>query len=116
MASDFAKAGRYNWFRGQLQEWEPASTLERALKRGELHENLLADLNRFHTWCKREPELKHLCEPENIDAFYAIRQHFGFPTAYIDFSTKPAQTGIDMASKNRIAETGMPGIGDLHSG
>lgn len=94
-ATQLKQDGQYNWFRGQLREWEPGSSLERRL-----HENPNAKiqfeekLNRFLVWVKAQPALAYLAEPEHVDALFAVLQHYGFPTLYIDFTTEPAVAGF----------------------
>lgn len=95
LAETWRKDGKYNWFRGQLQAWEPASTIERKvgndLNKRQEHEKLI---NRFVSWAKKRPELAYLAEERNMDALYAILQHYGVPTCYIDFSTEPTVAGF----------------------
>lgn len=95
LALKFKKEGRYDWFRGQLQSnWKPSSSLERALARGESHEALTVRLERFIAWARHEPSLRYLTEASNQDQLFAVLQHYGFPTCYIDFSTDPGVAGF----------------------
>lgn len=94
MALQFKKEGRYDWFRGQLQaDWVPSSSKERTMG-CEPQELLEQRLMRFLGWAKTEPSLKYLAASENVDQLFAVLQHYGFPTCYIDFSTEPAIAGF----------------------
>ncbi|MEY4593147.1 MAG: hypothetical protein RIR18_2042, partial [Pseudomonadota bacterium] len=95
LALQFKQEGRYNWFRGQLQaDWAPASSMERAILRGESQALLEKRLQRFIAWASTEPSLCYLTNPENQDQLFAVLQHYGFPTSYIDFSTEPGIAGF----------------------
>lgn len=95
LALRFKNEGKYDWFRGQLQaDWEPKSSLERAIENGENQEQLEKRLMRFLAWAKTEPSLSYLAESENCDQLFAVLQHYGFPTSYIDFSTDPGIAGF----------------------
>ncbi|MFC0668559.1 FRG domain-containing protein [Azotobacter chroococcum] len=106
LATRLKAEGRYNWFRGQLREWNPASSLERKLLHDpEAKPNLDAKLNRFLKWVQAYPALAYLAAPENIDALFAVLQHYGFPTTYIDFTTEPAVAGF-FASDTQVQPEG----------
>ena len=95
LALKLREAGQYNWFRGQLQaSWMPSSSLERALDRGESHEILQQRILRFQHWAESEPSLKYLADAANRDQLFAVLQHYGVPTCYIDFSTDPGIAGF----------------------
>lgn len=95
LALRLKKEGRYDWFRGQLQaDWVPASSMERAIARGESLEHLQQRLMRFVGWASTEPSLSYLADPANRDQLFAVLQHYGFPTCYIDFSTEPGIAGF----------------------
>lgn len=95
LALRFKSEGRYDWFRGQLQaNWVPASSLERAIQRGESQEFLEQRLMRFVDWASTEPALSYLAIPANYDQLFAVLQHYGFPTCYIDFTTEPGIAGF----------------------
>jgi hypothetical protein len=95
VATELKRNGQYDWFRGQLREWNPASSLER-----KLHQNpdaqieINAKLNRFFTWAQAYPALAYLLQEENIDALVAVLQHYGVATSYIDFTTEPSIAGF----------------------
>ncbi|MFM0642596.1 FRG domain-containing protein [Paraburkholderia metrosideri] len=95
LALRFKQEGQYDWFRGQVQaKWKPSSSMERAIDRGEKHEFLMQRLMRFLGWAKTVPSLSYLTDPVNRDQAFAILQHYGFPTAYIDFTTEPGIAGF----------------------
>lgn len=95
LALSFKKEGRYDWFRGQLQaDWAPTSSMERAIKGGESQLILNQRLGRFVEWASTEPTLSYLADPANRDQLFAVLQHYGFPTCYIDFSTEPGIAGF----------------------
>lgn len=95
LALRFKKEGRYDWFRGQLQaDWKPKSSMERAIERGESPELLEQRLARFIRWASNEPSLNYLADPANCDQLFAVLQHYGFPTCYVDFSTEPGIAGF----------------------
>ena len=95
LAEDLKRQGKYNWFRGQERaDWLPSSSLERRLKGDSNIEELDEEVFRFLDWAKRIPELAYLEDPSNEHALYAILQHYGYPTTYIDFTTEPSVAGF----------------------
>jgi hypothetical protein len=95
LAESLKAKGRYDWFRGQLRAWTPSSSLERALNgRSDVKQQLDAKLSRFLSWAVNQPSLAYLALEENVDSLFAVLQHYGFPTSYIDFSTEPAIAGF----------------------
>lgn len=95
LATNLKQEGKYNWFRGQLREWEPASSLERKLNDNPDTKKLLdAKLNRFIAWIEAQPALAYLADVKNEDALFAVLQHYGFPTCHIDFTTDAAVAGF----------------------
>jgi hypothetical protein len=95
LARKLKQAGEYDWFRGQVRDWDPVSTLERKVGNDPVKlEDYQARLGRFFQWVSEQEGLSHLAEPENMDSIFAIMQHYGFPTNYIDFSTDPSIAGF----------------------
>ena len=92
LAQTYKVEGRYDWFRGQTQGWPPLSSARRLRDRkdSEALEKARNRLILFHAWLQTDHTLGYLAEDENIDQFYAIAQHYGIPTNYIDFTTEPA--------------------------
>lgn len=85
IAKELKNSGRTYWFRGQAKEWTLQSSLNR------LHQIdrdlVMKKLERYVNWVKCTPGLEYLAE--NEDAVFAIAQHYGIPTTFIDFTTKP---------------------------
>ncbi|MGX9777089.1 FRG domain-containing protein [Janthinobacterium aestuarii] len=95
LAEDLKQQGEYNWFRGQVRaDWLPSSSVERKLKGSSNSKDLYDDLSRFLHWASKIPELAYLNEASNAHSLFAIRQHYGYPTKYIDFTTDPSVAGF----------------------
>ncbi|MCT7310089.1 FRG domain-containing protein [Ralstonia sp. CHL-2022] len=95
IATQLQQDGKYDWFRGQVQEWPPCSSLERRIRDApEIKSQLDKKLERFIAWAKAQIDLEYLANPNNVDALFAVLQHYGFPTSYIDFSTDPCVAGF----------------------
>ena len=102
MALRFKSEGRYDWFRGQLSaEWAPQSSMERAIEGGQSQDFLEQRLERFLGWARTESSLNYLAEPVNRDQLFAVLQHYGFPTTYIDFSTDPGVAAFFASDYNK---------------
>jgi hypothetical protein len=84
LASEFKDAGKYNLFRGQGKNWNVVPSAGRlSEKRMPATEEVLKRLYYFF-------ETNGLTKyTSNIDWFFAVAQHYGLPTNYIDFSTSP---------------------------
>ena len=91
LAYCFQEEGRYDWFRGQVQIWPPISSLQRMyLDQGREFEKLYHKrLEMFCYWLSNTPQLCHLLDQENWHELFAVLQHYGIPTHYIDFTTDP---------------------------
>jgi hypothetical protein len=77
--------GKYDWFRGQFQNWPVCPT---ALRLTEAQrEEALNKLARFEHWIRATKGLESLLE--SPDMFFAVAQHYGLPTNYVDFTTSP---------------------------
>ncbi len=95
LASNLKHQGKYNWFRGQLQaNWEPSTSLQRRRKAGLDLSDINKDIGRFLDWARLVPELAYLEDITNEHSLFAIRQHYGYPTNYIDFTTDPSVAGF----------------------
>jgi FRG domain len=88
--------GHYNWFRGQVRDKPPVSSLYRVFASGdsEKKEKALSRIKMFFDWVGQIPELRFLQEPGYVHDIFAIMQHYGIPTHYIDFTTDPAVAGF----------------------
>ena len=75
----FKEEGKYNWFRGQVIDYVPHSSLFRHQKPEEYKQ---ADFRYmlFVNWLEGIPELKYLLDPKNVHELEAIMQHYGIPT------------------------------------
>jgi hypothetical protein len=92
----FKAEGRYNWFRGQTQGWPPISSLRR-LEEEEDAKKLFMHKRRvlmFYQWLEKIPAMRYLREPARMHDMFAIMQHYGIQTHYIDFSTDPGVAGF----------------------
>src|SRR5438874_12453667 len=80
--------GLYNWFRGQVQDWPTVSSHYRVQASGDAkkQEKSARRVKMFSYWVGKIPELQYLRAPEYVNDFYAILQHYGIPTNYIDFT------------------------------
>lgn len=95
--------GRYNWFRGQTHPWPIVSTLGRLSE--EQREKARKKMGRFYEWVKATPALEPIAD-EN--SFFAVAQHYGIPTNYIDFTTDPGIAAF-FATQGQIPEGGKYG-------
>lgn len=88
--------GHYNWFRGQVQDWPPVSSLYRLQTGGDSEKELMwkRRMVRFMEWADEIPELQYVKEPEHGDALVAIMQHYGIATSFVDFTTDPGVAGF----------------------
>lgn len=92
---------RYDLFRGQVRsEWLPHTALMRLQQHDpSAWENIHKPrFFRFYNWLKNTPGLSEISE--NKDALYAIAQHYGLPTHYLDFTTDPAVAGFFAGDSN----------------
>jgi hypothetical protein len=96
LGHELKEKGDYNWFRGQVQEWPPVSSLFRIQTIGDSENEVRVyrRIDMFSNWAKNIRELQYLLEPEHIHDFCAILQHYGIPTHYIDFTTDPGVAGF----------------------
>jgi hypothetical protein len=94
VASQLKARGDYDRFRGQLQDWPLCPS---ALRIDEAQRSVtLEKLGRFEHWIRSTQGLDSLLAP---DAFFAVAQHYGIPTNYIDFTTNAQIAGF-FASDN----------------
>ena len=109
LADKLKAEGRYNWFRGQVKDWPPVSSLHRSQssKDPEKEEKSARRISMFYGWINEIPELRYLHEPERIHDFFAIMQHYGIPTHYIDFTTDPGVAGFFAADTGTPPTEGM---------
>lgn len=94
LAEEFRRQGTYDWFRGQVEPWPPHTSLMRLYEqRGPAQvEHVKAKLGRFKDFLRSHRELWEIAEDRN--ALFAVAQHYGIPTNYLDFTTEPAIAGF----------------------
>jgi hypothetical protein len=92
LASKFKEDGRYDWFRGQRKEWPPYPTAVRLhlAQDAQVLERNIRRIEMFCDWAGGMAELQYLLETGKVHDLYAILQHYGVATNYLDFSTDPA--------------------------
>jgi hypothetical protein len=96
LANRLKAEGTYDWFRGQTKEWPPHTT---ALRLKISRNTNALDRNKerismFCKWLEVLEELRYLLNPASVHALFAILQHYGFATSYLDFTTDPAVAGF----------------------
>ena len=106
LASELKAEGRYDWFRGQRQNWPLTPSLYR-------HSQQQQQLDReriltFARWLQVTPGLREIAT--NPNAVLAVAQHYGIPTTFIDFTTEPRIAGF-FASTNISKEHESEGNG-----
>jgi hypothetical protein len=108
LAEGFRASGRYDWFRGQRREWPPhSSRLRVRLKRDdEATEAARKRLLMLASWALRIPELQYLVSDAHVHDFFAVAQHYGLPTDYIDFTASPAVAGFFAAEARDGSDDG----------
>ena len=91
LADALRQSGKYDWFRGQKNNWPLRSSyarLDKGKQTGANPENETNEkLKRFHSWICSTPGLEDI--RSHRDAIWAVAQHYGLPTNYIDFTIEP---------------------------
>lgn len=90
LAEKFKEEKRYDWFRGQTQDWPLISSLIRIGEKG--YDDAVAKLGRFEAWVKSTPGLEEIASIP--DVVMAIAQHYGIPTTFVDFTLEPRIAGF----------------------
>lgn len=100
-AEEFKRQGTYDLFRGQSGTWPLVSSLNRLDELA--REAAVKRSFGFIDWVKRTPGVEQLAaEP---DAVWAVGQHYGLRSNFIDFTTEPEVAGF-FASSDEEAEAG----------
>jgi len=73
-------------FRGQARDWRPLRTSLARLDEND-REEAKNELRRFEGWVKGISALNEIAS--DVDATFAVAQHYGLPTNYMDFTTEP---------------------------
>lgn len=90
LANQFKEEGYADLFRGQTKCWPLMSSLAR--KKDNEREKEKAKLERFAEWIHSQGIIG---DPNtNYHSFFAIAQHYGIATNYIDFTTDPEVAGF----------------------
>lgn len=85
LAKKFKDSGVYNLFRGQALNWNVKSSISRLSTKK--RNDGIEKLERLHYFLQtHEPLMKYVSD---IDWLYAVAQHYGLPTTYIDFTESP---------------------------
>lgn len=98
LAYKLKNSGNYDLFRGQaLAEWKPHTTFVRLALANqnnwdEVYENYRERFKRFLLWLENTSGLEDISESE--EATFAVAQHYGLETDYLDFTTDPAIAGF----------------------
>lgn len=102
LAENFKLSGKYNLFRGQAQNWKVQSTIGRLSEKS--HKEAVEKLIRLYKFFETESTLKKYVN--DIDWFFAVAQHYGIPTSYIDFTSNVeiATYFATNSKSNRVAE------------
>jgi FRG domain len=104
-ANELKASKRRLWFRGQRKDWPVKSTFMRIPR--EQHESTMRRINRFEAWVKETPGLEQLAA--DLDSVYAVAQHYGLPTNFVDFTTSAeiaayfATEGADVSPPGEMA-------------
>ncbi|WP_131537574.1 FRG domain-containing protein [Pedobacter nototheniae] len=101
LAEKWQAEGKYDLFRGQAKNWEVVSSLHRI---PEKDFQLAQDsIMQFYYFVSENKILqKHL---DQVDELFAIAQHYGMPTNYIDFTSEPRIAGY-FATHSKSNEPG----------
>lgn len=101
LAKKFQKSGKYNLFRGQALNWEVKPTAGRLSdKKIEKSKN---QLERIFLFFNQDKTLKKYCK--EVDSYFAIAQHYGIPTNYIDF-TESVEVAFYFATNSKSNKLG----------
>jgi FRG domain len=90
LALEMKQAGKYDWFRGQIEKWPLKSSSVRLSE--DQRKTLLEKFSRFIAWVKITPGLEYLAN--HADSAIAVAQHYGLPTNFVDFTTSPQVAGF----------------------
>jgi len=86
IASEGRQEGRWDLFRGQSNsDWEITSSAERLSEPGRL--DAVNRVKRFVGWAQGVEGMSEYLS--DLDSMFAIAQHYGLPTFFIDFSDDP---------------------------
>ncbi|HET8573963.1 MAG TPA: FRG domain-containing protein [Edaphocola sp.] len=101
LAIEFKKTGKYRLFRGQARNWEVIPTIGRILDKN--LKEVTQQLERLYMFFETTPHLNKYVS--DIDWFFAVAQHYGIPTNYIDF-TSNIDTAFFFATNSKSNKVG----------
>lgn len=111
LATKFKEEGRYKYFRGHADAtWKVISTYWRKNFSDEQRLDYRKSLVRFFDFCKKHHSLAYLLQAEYADHSFAIMQHYGMPTNYVDFTRDPAIAGFFATDGDEIRQGQTTGI------
>ncbi len=105
LAKKFSDSGKYNLFRGQAQNWNVTPSSARLSK--EDFEEGIEKLKRLYSFFETSENL--IKYQSNIDWFFAVAQHYGLPTNYIDF-TRNYKVATYFATNSKSNEIGKESV------
>src|SRR5689334_18292569 len=86
LATRLKAEGKYDLFRGQTcAQWKVQPSLMRVSK--DQQAATLEKLRRFDYWTQTTPGVETL--GQDVDAMLAVAQHYGLPTALLDWTPNP---------------------------
>lgn len=101
LAKKFQKSGKYNLFRGQARNWEVKPTAGRLPDKK--FEKSKEQIERIFLFFNQDKTLKKYCK--EVDSYFAIAQHYGIPTNYIDF-TESVEVAFFFATHSKSNKEG----------
>lgn len=101
LAKKFQKSGTYNLFRGQARNWEVKPTAGRLPDKK--FEKSKEQIERIFLFFNQDKTLKKYCK--EVDSYFAIAQHYGIPTNYIDF-TESVEVAFFFATHSKSNKEG----------
>lgn len=105
LAKIFSESGKYDLFRGQAQNWNVTPSSARLNKKES--EDGIEKLKRLYSFFETSENL--IKYQLNIDWFFAVAQHYGLPTNYIDFTTNH-EVALYFATNSQSNEIGKESV------
>ena len=105
LATHFKQTGRYDLFRGQRKaDWRLSSSAERKGTDEAAIDEVGSAFARLYAFASHKSEMTSYRSDRN--ALWAIAQHYGLPTQYIDFTRNPAVAAFFASDSNDPPEEG----------
>lgn len=105
LALHFREEGKYDLFRGQAQNWPLVCSMNRLSLKKRKEE--IEKLKRFHLFLSRQIVTHKYIN--NFDWYYAVAQHYGIGTSFIDFTKNP-EVALFFATNSRCNESGKESV------